>query len=693
MLVSVVSFVSFASAEFAKSNFSFFRFLSSGLFVSKPLSLAALSFLFLLFSYPLPSSAEQNDTSLLWGQSGELWTSYSRLPDFSFAGYRSGAIPIPDVPVKVNVKNFGAKGDGVTDDSQAFLNAISSVSNGAILVPAGRYVITEVLFIKKSNVVLRGAGPDNTVLYFPQPLEDMMAGGYWSWTGGVIWVEGKDSGSKLADVTSEALRGDTELTLSSTRGIRAGQIIRLVQRDSNRSLGRHLHADQADPGPCLLRWTGEKLVDWAAKVVAVEGKKIILDRPLRADVRSEWQPEIFSHKPTVQEVGVEELTIEFPNVPYAGHLREPGYNGINFRNVSNSWIRNVTIINGDNGILFDRSARSNTVEGVRLAGRTGHHGISTGSGSQDNLFTGFRFENTFVHDFTVGNLANGNAFSKGEGVNINFDHHRGAPYENLFSDIDVGRGSRLWSSGGDRCAGPNSGARETFWNIRDQNGSPPSGRPSWPQINIIGATRPSMTPDREWVEGIDPADLFPQDLHESQLARRLGGSSPLPTPVPQPISSSSYVQRINAGGNGYTDADGNQWSADQYYSSGNWGYIGGRSYKRSDPIDNTDDDPLYQSERYGNFSYQFDVPNGQYDVVLHFAETYWQNARNRIFDVQIEGAPVLNDYDIVAAVGSDVAVALTFPNVLVSDGQLNIDFITVKNNAKVSAVSVASSSP
>ena len=698
MLVSVVSFVSFASAEFAKSNFSFFRFLSSGLFVSKPLSLAALSFLFLLFSYPLPSSAEQNDTSLLWGQSGELWTSYSRLPDFSFAGYRSGAIPIPDVPVKVNVKNFGAKGDGVTDDSQAFLNAISSVSNGAILVPAGRYVITEVLFIKKSNVVLRGAGPDKTVLYFPQPLEDILGqgnngGSYgWSWSGGVIWAEGRETGSKLANVTSEALRGDTKLTLSSTRGIRPGQFIRLVQHENGESLGRYLHADQADPGSCLFQWTQGKLVDWAVKVVAVQGNNVVLERPLRVDVRSEWQPEIFSHKPTVQEVGIENLAIEFPYVPYAGHLKEPGYNAINFRDVSNSWVRNVTIVNADGGIYFEGpSTRFNTFQGIRLAGRGGHHGIEADR-SQDNLLTDFQFDNTFLHDLTVQLIANGNVFSKGSGVNINFDHHRAAPYENLFTDIDVGRGSRLWSSSGDKCAGPNSGARETFWNIRNEDGEPPSSRPSWPQINIIGATRPSTTPDREWVEGINPADLFPQDLHESQLARRLGGQ-PLPTPAPQPNFSSLYVQRLNSGGSGYTGDDGNKWSADQSYSPGNWGYVGGRSYKTSDAVDNTDDDPLYQSERYGNFSYQFDVPNGRYDVVLHFAEIYWNEAGNRVFDARIEGALVLNDYDIVAAVGSNVATALTFPGVVVADGQLRIDFVSVRNNAMVSAIAVTSSVP
>jgi hypothetical protein len=148
---------------------------------------------------------------------------------------------------------------------------------------------------------------------------------------------------------------------------------------------------------------------------------------------------------------------------------------------------------------------------------------------------------------------------------------------------------------------------------------------------------------------------------------------------------------VIAGGGSYTDSGGNRWNADQPYSQGSWGYMGGRTYSNGNSIASTADGPLYQSERYGNFSYKFDVPNGVYNVTLHFAEIYWKNSGERIFDVTIEGSRVLDRYDICAAVGCNTALALTFLGVQVQDGQLNIDFVNVKDNAKVSAISITSS--
>ncbi len=55
-----------------------------------------------------------------------------------------------------NVKDFGAKGDGVTDDTQAFISALEKATadyGGTVKVPRGRYVITKTITVDKCFLV------------------------------------------------------------------------------------------------------------------------------------------------------------------------------------------------------------------------------------------------------------------------------------------------------------------------------------------------------------------------------------------------------------------------------------------------------------------------------------------------------------------------------------------------------------
>jgi len=149
-----------------------------------------------------------------------------------------------------------------------------------------------------------------------------------------------------------------------------------------------------------------------------------------------------------------------------------------------------------------------------------------------------------------------------------------------------------------------------------------------------------------------------------------------------------YSKRINCGGGAFTDQSGRLWSADQAYTSGGWGYVDGEIGFTSDPISNTEDDQLYQTERCRTFSYKFDVANGNYDVTLCFAEILETRAGMRVFDVKIEGNTVLDNYDIYADVGHDVATQKEFLNIPVTDGQLKVDLVSVKGRAKLSAINV-----
>ncbi|MDQ1090943.1 hypothetical protein QE400_000356 [Xanthomonas sacchari] len=64
----------------------------------------------------------------------------------------------------ISVKDYGAIGDGVTDDTAAFLAALSDYRS--VYVPRGYYKITNTLIISKSSFRLWGDGIDNSNLVF-----------------------------------------------------------------------------------------------------------------------------------------------------------------------------------------------------------------------------------------------------------------------------------------------------------------------------------------------------------------------------------------------------------------------------------------------------------------------------------------------------------------------------------------------
>ena len=58
----------------------------------------------------------------------------------------------------VSVKDFGAKGDGVTDDYAAITTAITAAAGKTLIFPAGVYRTSQQIFFKESNSVIRGEG-------------------------------------------------------------------------------------------------------------------------------------------------------------------------------------------------------------------------------------------------------------------------------------------------------------------------------------------------------------------------------------------------------------------------------------------------------------------------------------------------------------------------------------------------------
>ena len=487
----------------------------------------ALLVLLLAVAFAAPAAAQP---SKLWGRMGEAWDPRGRLPDFSYAGYRSGREPIPDVPVVVNVRDTGAVGDGSSDDSSAFQRAIDragEMGGGAVLIPAGTYRLNDQLHLRDSGVVLRGEGRNETILYFTASLADIHGWdlGFANGNNGMIQARG-GSFENAGNVAERASRGDRALVLdrdAAEAGIEPGTWLRLTMSADDQSLWDHRHNDQnGSPHTPYCDEVNGELGYWIVRAVAVEGARVELDQPLRTDVRPAWSPKLHRVVGAIEDIGVENLRIEFERTPYPGHHYERGYNAIGFDEglVANAWIRDVRIRYADNGISLSK-AKHVTVRNVKFdgsrasaTGYVGHHGTK---GGIDCLWEGLSFDANYIHEITLNERTTGTVYSRLSGtVRISLDHHSRAQLENLITELDA---SYDWAGGGGACS-PQAGARHTYWGF-----SRAMDPPSWSEIqaNVVGDLEAGLperqTANRQWFERLPM--LEPRNLYEAQLVRRL----------------------------------------------------------------------------------------------------------------------------------------------------------------------------
>src|SRR5262249_28510882 len=98
------------------------------------------------------------------------------IQDFSYAGYRAGEQPVPNLagPIfNVTQPPYNADKTGAADATtaiQSAINAAQAAGGGVVFLPAGLYSISPqgannyALQINAANVVLRGAGTNSTFL-------------------------------------------------------------------------------------------------------------------------------------------------------------------------------------------------------------------------------------------------------------------------------------------------------------------------------------------------------------------------------------------------------------------------------------------------------------------------------------------------------------------------------------------------
>jgi hypothetical protein len=126
----------------------------------------------------------------------------------------------------------------------------------------------------------------------------------------------------------------------------------------------------------------------------------------------------------------------------------------------------------------------------------------------------------------------------------------------------------------------------------------------------------------------------------------------------------------------FKDAEGNVWTGDRYFTGGFVTELPNQHIAR------TRNPELYLTGRTGVFSYKIPLAPGTYELRLHFAETTYSPAsslgggeNSRVFDVQLNGEPLLKQFDIVSDAGANTADVRVFRDISPSnDGYLHLDF-------------------
>lgn len=156
------------------------------------------------------------------------------------------------------------------------------------------------------------------------------------------------------------------------------------------------------------------------------------------------------------------------------------------------------------------------------------------------------------------------------------------------------------------------------------------------------------------------------------------------------------------------------WLPEQPYFKGGWGYVGGEVFKEKGLlpygtgklIKGTLNDPIYQTQRVGLDAFVLDVPDGEYEVSLHFAEflsgqqqktlaynlggevSQKEEKASRDFDVNINGNPFLQDFGNNNYLVPEQAIQKKTTITVLNGEGLHINFMAKSGQAILNAIEV-----
>ena len=208
-------------------------------------------------------------------------------------------------------------------------------------------------------------------------------------------------------------------------------------------------------------------------------------------------------------------------------------------------------------------------------------------------------------------------------------------------------------------------------------------------FDVIGDAGASGVADVKVFTGISPA---PDGMLHLEFAGQDGKEALLSAIEILPgLEGHIRPQRILARQSPYYSNDSRWWSPDDYFE-------GGQLASYALEVTGTDDPELYETERWGNFSYAIPVTPGRYAVVLHFAARHGNPGEMvadmaahgaHIFNVFCNGQTLLLNFDLPREAAKKDVVIRRFaglePN---AQGKLVLSFVPVSGYATLTGIEV-----
>ncbi|MBE9485191.1 MAG: T9SS type A sorting domain-containing protein, partial [Bacteroidetes bacterium] len=311
----------------------------------------------------------------------------------------------PDM--QVDVMDYGATGNGITDDRQAVINAISGLGgeHGYVYFPPGRYLIKGPIDLPDS-CVLKGDGSGNTTLLFDLEGE----------ATNCISIS-KAQAQDFTNITGGLNKGNNLITIEDPGLFTPGDYIEIRQENGSWDVVPISWADYS--------------VGQLTRVSSIVDNNLLIESGLRIDYSAELNPEVRPVVP-ISNSGIQCLKIQRLDEPVEGS----GAN-IYMYMAANCFVRGVesdtsvgahVSVYSSLNILIDGNYfhHAFTFDGTGMRG----YGVALSMHTSECLITNniFRY---LRHAMMIKTGSNGNIFS----YNYSIEPHRSEPIPDASGDI------------------------------------------------------------------------------------------------------------------------------------------------------------------------------------------------------------------------------------------------------------------